>query len=141
MRSLLLPGLSRAFFLGLHTTSRATCGRSRSYNQAAVVPSSKVTDKVPRSPAKELEDGGSFGFQDAFHDQLARVVQHSDCDGCLMDIEANILFRVHEGAPFCRLMMLALITYSRGAPFYNAFASLDWRVENALRLKDIQPIR
>src|SRR5215472_12427618 len=37
-----------------------------------------------------------------------------------MDIEANILFTVHEGAPFCRSMMLALITYSKGAPFYNA---------------------
>jgi hypothetical protein len=33
-----------------------------------------------------------------------------------MDVEPNILFTVHEGAPFCRLMMLALITYSkRGA--------------------------
>jgi len=31
-----------------------------------------------------------------------------------MDTEANILFTVHEGAPFCRSMMLALITYSKG---------------------------
>src|SRR5215831_12721888 len=30
----------------------ATCGLSKSYNQAAQVPSSKVTDKVPRSPPK-----------------------------------------------------------------------------------------
>jgi hypothetical protein len=54
-------------------------------------------------------------------------------DGCLMDIEANILFTVHEGAPFCRSMMLALITYSKGAPFYNAFSSTietlcEWRL-------------
>src|SRR5215472_8609600 len=40
-----------------------------------------------------------------------------------MDIEANILFTVHEGAPFCRSMMLALITYSKGAPFYNALST------------------
>jgi hypothetical protein len=40
-----------------------------------------------------------------------------------MDIQTNILFTVHEGAPFCRSMMLALITYSQGAPFYNAFSS------------------
>src|SRR6266516_1300124 len=37
---------------GLQTTTLATWGLSRSYNQAAQVPSSKVTDKVPRSPAK-----------------------------------------------------------------------------------------
>src|SRR5207245_7608581 len=52
MRSLLFPSLSRAFFRGLHTTNLSTCGLSRSYSQAAQVPSSKVTDKVPRSPAK-----------------------------------------------------------------------------------------
>src|SRR5216684_4895454 len=52
IRSLLFPSLSRAFFRGLHTTSLATCGFSKSYSHAAQVPSSKVTDKVPRSPAK-----------------------------------------------------------------------------------------
>src|SRR6266576_2734646 len=40
-----------------------------------------------------------------------------------MDIEANILFTVHEAAPFRRSMMLALITYFQGAPFYNAFST------------------
>src|SRR6476619_7134653 len=60
MRSLLLPCLSRAFFLGLHTTSRATWGRSRSYNQAADVPSSKVTDNVPRNPAKNSRIVAAF---------------------------------------------------------------------------------
>src|SRR5215467_10971084 len=40
-----------------------------------------------------------------------------------MNVEADILFTVHEGAPFCRSMMLALITYSKGAPFYNAISS------------------
>src|SRR5712691_3408117 len=52
IRSLLFPSLSRAFFRGLHTTSLATCDFSKSYSHAAQVPSSKVTDKVPRSPAK-----------------------------------------------------------------------------------------
>src|SRR5260370_37227090 len=50
MRSFLLPTFSRAFFRGSHTIRWATCGLSRSYNQAALVPSSKVTDKFPPSP-------------------------------------------------------------------------------------------
>src|SRR5580704_15954296 len=40
-----------AFFRGSHTTNFVTWGFSRSYNQAAEVPSSKVTCKSPRSPA------------------------------------------------------------------------------------------
>src|SRR6267378_6602465 len=50
IRSLLLPSFSKAIFRGLHTTSSVTCGFSRSYNQPAQVPSSKVTCKSPRSP-------------------------------------------------------------------------------------------
>src|SRR5271170_7476351 len=40
-----------AFFRGSHTTNFVTCGFSRSYNQAAQVPSSNVTCKSPRSPS------------------------------------------------------------------------------------------
>src|SRR5450631_3350245 len=40
-----------AFFRGSHTTTFLTCGFSKSYNQAAEVPSSKVTCKSPRSPS------------------------------------------------------------------------------------------
>src|ERR1700730_8175222 len=39
------------FFRGSHTTSFVTCGFNRSYNQAAEVPSSKVTCTSPRSPS------------------------------------------------------------------------------------------
>ena len=49
-RSFLLPAFSRAFFRGSHTTMCATCGFSRSYNHAALVPSSKATHKLPCSP-------------------------------------------------------------------------------------------
>src|ERR1700739_4955844 len=38
------------FFRGSHTTSFVTCGFSRSYNQAAQVPSSNVTCNSSRSP-------------------------------------------------------------------------------------------
>src|SRR5271167_925014 len=40
-----------AFFRGSHTTNFVTCGFSKSYNQAAQVPSSNVTCKSPRSPS------------------------------------------------------------------------------------------
>src|ERR1700692_627713 len=39
-----------AFFRGSHTTNSVTCGFSKSYNQAAQVPSSNVRCKSPRSP-------------------------------------------------------------------------------------------
>src|ERR1700731_341282 len=48
IRSFLFPCL--LFFRGSHTTSFAACGFSRSYNQVAQVPSSKVTCNSPRSP-------------------------------------------------------------------------------------------
>src|SRR6516165_8462203 len=50
MRSPLLPDLNKAFLRGLHTVTWLTYGLSRSYNQAAQVPSSKVTSRFPRSP-------------------------------------------------------------------------------------------
>src|SRR6202049_1533644 len=40
-----------AFFRGSHTPNFVTCGFSKSYNQAAQVPSSNVTCKSPRSPS------------------------------------------------------------------------------------------
>src|SRR6202140_3675771 len=48
IRSFLFPCL--LFFRGSHTTSFVTCGFSRSYNQVAQVPSSKVTCNSPRRP-------------------------------------------------------------------------------------------
>jgi hypothetical protein len=50
IRSLLLPSFKRAFFRGSQTTSRLTWGFRRSCNQAADVPSSKVSDRVPCNP-------------------------------------------------------------------------------------------
>src|ERR1700675_2738811 len=40
-----------AFFRGSHTTNFVTCGFSKSYNQAAEVPSSNVRCTSPRSPS------------------------------------------------------------------------------------------
>src|SRR5579864_636860 len=52
MRSFLFPSFNRAFLRGSLTTTRVTCGWSRSYSQAAQVPSSKFTCKLPRRPRK-----------------------------------------------------------------------------------------
>ena len=52
MRSFLLSSFNKAFRRGSHTTKLPTCGRNRSYNQVAQVPSSNVTCKSPRSPSK-----------------------------------------------------------------------------------------
>src|SRR5215472_9979726 len=49
IRSLLLP--SWVFFRVLHTRTSVTWGFSRSYNQAAQVPSSNATRKSPRNPS------------------------------------------------------------------------------------------
>src|SRR4029077_16230472 len=50
--SLLFPCLSSGILRGLQTRTSVTCGLSKSYSQAAQVPSSKVTNRLPRSPAK-----------------------------------------------------------------------------------------
>src|SRR5258705_11281106 len=49
-RSFLLPVFSNAFLRGSHTITLTTCGLSKSYSQAALVPSSNVTHKVPFNP-------------------------------------------------------------------------------------------
>ncbi len=46
-----LPSLMEVFFRGSHTTNFVTCDFTKSYNQAAEVPSSNVTRKSPRSPS------------------------------------------------------------------------------------------
>jgi len=57
---LLFPSFNRAALRGLQTRTWATCGCNRSCNQAAEVPSSKVTDSVPRSPAKNSRIVAAF---------------------------------------------------------------------------------
>ena len=62
IRSLLLPSFSRAFRRGLHTISSVTCGFIRSYNQAAQVPSSKVTCRLPRNPLRKSRIVVGYSF-------------------------------------------------------------------------------
>src|SRR2546428_12402977 len=72
---------------------------------------------------QELQNGGGFGFQHGLHDYLASAIHHRDRDGCLMHVEPNILFTVHEGAPFRRWWCLRSQPTPKGAPFYNAISS------------------
>src|SRR5215471_1431159 len=51
-------------------------GFNKSCNQAAHVPSSKVTYTVPCSPPRNSRTVGGFGFQNGFHDGLALGIQH-----------------------------------------------------------------
>jgi hypothetical protein len=37
-----------------------------------------------------------------FHDRLPAGIRHRDHNGCLMNVEPNILFTVDKGAPFRR---------------------------------------
>src|SRR3954463_13293423 len=100
MRSLLFPSLSNAFFRGLHTTNLSTRALSRSYSQTDQVPSSKVTHKVPRSPAKNSRMVAAFvSRMDSMTTLPVASITATEIV-CLMHVQPNILFIVHEGAPF-----------------------------------------
>jgi len=57
---ILVPYFSRVFLRGSQTSTCATCGLSRSCNQEAQVPSSKVTCKLPRRPRKNWSIVSAF---------------------------------------------------------------------------------
>src|SRR5215470_19116940 len=66
MWSLLFPLFSRAFLRGLQTTTSATCDLNTPYNQAACVPSSKVTRNVPGTPRKNPRTAAASVMNTAF---------------------------------------------------------------------------
>src|SRR5437773_8863859 len=70
---------------------------------------------------KELQNGCGFGFQDGFHDYLALSIHHRYGDGCLMNVQPNILFTVHKGAPFVGGVACAHNLLQKGRPFIMRF--------------------
>ena len=60
MRSFLFPTLSSAFFRGSQTNTCVTWGLSKSCNQPAQAPSSKVTCKLPRKPQRNCRMVSAF---------------------------------------------------------------------------------
>jgi hypothetical protein len=45
-------------------------------------------------------DEGRLRLQNAFHDRLALAIHDRNRDRCLVNVHANILFLVQNGAPF-----------------------------------------
>jgi hypothetical protein len=68
----------------------------------AQVPSSKVTDKVPRSPARNSRMVETFVSKMDSMTTLPLESLTANRSGCLMHVESNIFFTVHEGASFRR---------------------------------------
>src|SRR2546427_5645519 len=119
MRSLLLPSFNRAFRRGLHTTTFVTCGFSRSYNQAAQVPSSNVTCRLPRSPWTNWRMVLALVSRMDSITSYARRIQDRDRDRFLVNIQADILRAIHRGCSFLEGLRRTLQTYSkRGALLY-----------------------
>src|ERR1700737_350068 len=73
---------------------------------------------------QELQNGCGFGFQDGFHDYLALRIHHRYADRCLMNVEPNILFTVHKGAPFPRWWCDNHNLLQEGRPFIMRFKQL-----------------
>src|SRR5882757_4079075 len=67
-----------------------TCGCSRSYSQAAQVPSSQVTCNSPRRPWINCRMLLALVSTIAHH-QLATAIQHLDHDRFLVHVHADIL--------------------------------------------------
>src|SRR5439155_18292571 len=66
---------------------------------------------------KELKNGRGLRLQDGFHNYFASGIHYRDRDGCLMHVEPNILFTVHQGAPFCRWSCERWQPTPKGRPF------------------------
>src|SRR5215469_2602038 len=112
--------LSSAFFRGLQTSTPDTRGFSRSYNQAAQVPSSKVTRISPRSPSMNCKMvlalvSMTLSITTLPTEFLTQIEMLSLCTS----IPIYLTLVIKKGAPFWRSLSNALKTYSKGAPFYN----------------------
>src|ERR1700676_5009696 len=102
IRSFLFPCL--LFFRGSHTTSFVTCGLSRSYNQVAQVPSSKVTCNSPRSPW--IKSRMTFAFVSITHS--------------ITSFPASFLTAI-EMLSLCTSMPIYLVPVIKGRSFLEGF--------------------
>src|ERR1700722_4096582 len=102
IRSFLFPCL--LFFRGSHTTSFVTCGFSRSYNQVAQVPSSKVTCNSPRSPW--IKSRMTFAFVSITHS--------------ITSFPASFLTAI-EMLSLCTSMPIYLVPVIKGCSFLEGF--------------------
>jgi hypothetical protein len=100
--SLWLPSLMEAFFRGSHPSNFVTCGFSKSYNQAAEVPSSKREVQVPAQPIDKLQNHAAFRRDHAFHHDLsAPFITAIEILSLCTSMPIYFLLSI-EGVPFCR---------------------------------------
>src|SRR5450755_549655 len=115
IRSFMFPCL--LFFCGSHTTSFATCGFSRSYNQVAQVPSSKVTCNSPRSPW--IKSRMTFAFVSITHSITSFPAAFLTAIEILSLCTSKPIYLVSviKGCSFLEGLRQAPKPYSKGAPF------------------------
>src|SRR3989442_384866 len=121
MRSVLLPTFNKAFFYESHATTFVTRGGlSRSYNQAAQVPSSNVTHKLPRSPSINCKMVAAFvSRMDSLTSLPSLPADPSPrLRRSLMHVLANIIVAAHTRS--FRQVMLVAPPFLPGSALYNA---------------------
>ena len=56
--------------------------------------------QLSSQPMQEIEQSAGFGFHDRFHHQLAGAIQNRNCNGFLVNIQADILHIATQHAEY-----------------------------------------
>src|ERR1700745_3378082 len=56
--------------------------------------------QLSSQPMQEIERSAGFGFDDRFHHQLAGAIQNRNCNGFLVNIQADILHLATQHAEY-----------------------------------------
>src|SRR5215470_11536866 len=116
-----LPSLIDLFFRGSHTSNFVTCGFNRSYNQAADVPSSKVTCKSPRSPSINCRIMLAFvSMTDSITTLPTEFMTASEILSLCTSIPIYLMLLVIKGVLSGRVEANTQNPIPKGAPFYIA---------------------
>src|SRR6266436_3286090 len=109
------------FFRGSHTTNFVTCGFNRSYNQAADVPSSKVTCKSPRSPSIDCRIMLAFvSMTDSITTLPTEFMTAIEILSLCTSIPIYLMLLVIKGVLSGRVEANTQNPTPKGAPFYIA---------------------
>src|ERR1700757_2900440 len=111
------------FFRGSHTTNFVTCGFNRSYNQAADVPSSKVTCKSPRSPSINCRIMLAFvSMRHSITTLPTEFLTQAEMLSLCTSIPIYLMLLVIKGVLSGRVEPNTQNPTPKGAPFYIASA-------------------
>src|ERR1700751_6446022 len=112
------------FFRGSHTTNFVTCGFNRSYNQAADVPSSKVTCKSPRSPSINCRIMLAFvSMRHSITTLPTEFLTQAEMLSLCTSIPIYLMLLVIKGVLSGRVEPNTQNPTPKGAPFYIASAN------------------